>query len=44
VKLPKGVRQRKAIRTVCADLQKKNLGAFSPDRDAGESHLYLLLA
>jgi hypothetical protein len=25
-------------------LQKKNLCAFSPDRDAGESHLYLLLA
>ena len=44
VKLPKGVKQRKAIRTVCADLQKKNLCAFSPDRDAGESHLYLLLA
>jgi hypothetical protein len=44
VKLPKGAKQRKAIRAVCAALQKKNIGAFSPDRDAGESHLYLLLA
>jgi hypothetical protein len=44
VKLPKGAKQRKEIRAICADLQKQNLGAFSPDRDAGESHLYLLLA
>jgi hypothetical protein len=43
VKLPKASQQRKAIRAKCADLQKKNLGAFSPDKDAGESHLYLLL-
>jgi hypothetical protein len=43
VKLPTGAKQRKAIRAVCADLQKKKLGAISPDQDTGESHLYLLL-
>jgi len=44
VKLPQAAKQRKVIRTVCANLQKKNLGSFAPDNDTGESHLYLLLA
>ena len=44
VKLPQVAKQRKVIRTVCANLQKKNLGSFAPDKDTGESHLYLLLA
>jgi hypothetical protein len=44
VKLPQAAKQRKVIRTVCANLQKKNLGSFAPDKDTGESHLYLLLA
>jgi hypothetical protein len=44
VKLPKIAAKRKAIRKVCAQLSKRKLGAFQPDKDIGESHLYLLLA
>jgi hypothetical protein len=44
VKLPKVAAKRKAIRKVCAQLSKHKLGAFQPDKDIGESHLYLLLA
>jgi hypothetical protein len=31
---------RKAIRQVCARLQRRNLGAMQPGEDFGESHLY----
>lgn len=44
VKLPGIAAERKAIRKVCAQLSKRKLGAFQPDKDIGESHLYLLLA
>jgi hypothetical protein len=44
VRLPKIAAKRKAIRKVCAQLSKRKLGAFQPDKDIGESHLYLLLA
>jgi hypothetical protein len=44
VKLPGIAAKRKAIRKVCAVLPKHNLGAFQPDKDIGESHLYLSLA
>jgi hypothetical protein len=41
VKLPRIAAKRKAIRKVCAALSKRNLGAFQPDKDIGESHLFL---
>ena len=44
VKLPGIAAKRKIIRKVCGQLSKRKLGAFQPDRDIGESHLYLLLA
>jgi len=44
VRLPKIAAKRRAIRKVCAQLSKRKLGAFQPDKDIGESHLYLLLA
>ena len=44
VKLPNIAAKRKAIRKVCSQLSKRKLGAFQPDKDIGESHLYLLLA
>ena len=44
VKLPGIAAKRKVIRKVCAQLSKRKLGAFQPDKDIGESHLYLLLA
>jgi hypothetical protein len=44
VKLPKIAAKRKAIRKVCSQLQKHKLGAFQPDKDIGETHLYLSLS
>jgi hypothetical protein len=44
VKLPGIAAKRKAVRKVCAQLSRRKLGAFQPDKDIGESHLYLLLA
>jgi hypothetical protein len=41
VKLPKDAKRRKAIRSICAQLQKRKLGAFEPEKDIGETHLYL---
>lgn len=43
-RLPKTAAKRKAIRKVCGQLSKRKLGAFLPDKDFGESHLYLSLA
>ena len=40
VRLPKGAK-RKAIRRVCAQLDRRDLGAVQPDIDIGETHLYL---
>lgn len=41
VQLPKEAGKRKTIRAICAQLQKDDLGAFLPDKDLGESHLYI---
>jgi MORN repeat variant len=43
VRLPKGAPRRKAIRAVCALLNKRKLGAVEPDKDVGETHLFLSL-
>ena len=44
VRLPRAIPKRKAIREVCAQLQKRKLGAIQPDADVGEKHLFLSLA
>jgi hypothetical protein len=44
VRLPKTPAKRKAIRKVCAQLQKRRIGAIQPDADFGETHLFLSLA
>lgn len=44
VRLPRAIPKRKAIREVCAQLQKRRLGAIQPDADMGETHLFLSLA
>ena len=44
VKLPGIAAKRKVVRKVCAQLSKRKLGAFQPDKDIGETHLYLSLA
>ncbi len=43
VKLPKSASERKAIRAICQQIRKNDHGAFQPDEDLGESHLYILL-
>lgn len=43
VRLPKDARRRKTIRAVCALLKKRKLGAVEPDKDVGETHLFLSL-
>jgi len=44
VRLPKRAAKRKSIRKVCVQLRKRKLGAVQPDKDMGESHLFLSLA
>jgi hypothetical protein len=44
VKLPKIAPKRKAIRKICSQLSRRKLGVFQPDKDIGETHLYLSLA
>lgn len=44
VRLPKDATKRKAIRKVCAQLRRRDLGAVQPDEDIGETYLYLYLA
>lgn len=43
VQLPKDAKKRKAIRQVCAQLRKGALGAFLPEKDEGERHVYIHL-
>lgn len=43
VRLPALAGKRKAIRRICAQLCKRRLGAFAPEKDVGESHLFLSL-
>jgi len=44
VQLPKNAARRMAVRQVCGQLRTRKLGAVQPDKDIGESHLYLSLA
>ncbi len=44
VKLSGIAAKRKAIRKVCSQLSKRKLGVVQPDKDIGETHLYLLLS
>ena len=44
VQLPKNAARRKAVRQVCGQLRTRRLGAVQPEKDIGESHLYLSLA
>ncbi|MCI0747344.1 MAG: hypothetical protein L0Y58_18215 [Verrucomicrobia subdivision 3 bacterium] len=44
VRLPGTPAKRKAVRKVCAQLEKRRLGAIQPDADFGETHLFLSLA
>jgi hypothetical protein len=43
VRLPKNPAKRKAVRRVCAQLRRRDLGAMQPDEDIGETYLYLYL-
>lgn len=43
VRLPKSTAKRKAVRRVCAQLRRRDLGAMQPDKDIGETYLYLYL-
>ena len=44
VGLPKAPSKRKALRKLCQDLCEQRKGAMLPDRDMGESHLFIRLA
>jgi hypothetical protein len=44
VQLPRSAANRKILRKVCAQLRTRRLGAMQPDKDIGESHLFLSLA
>ncbi|HUA68629.1 MAG TPA: hypothetical protein VMA13_08780 [Candidatus Saccharimonadales bacterium] len=44
VQLPKPAKTRKAIRKACDKLQSQNLGAVEPEKDIGETHLFLSMA
>jgi len=41
VRLPRSKAVRDRIRKVCATLRRRSLGVVQPDRDIGESHLYI---
>lgn len=43
VKLPKDRPTRAAIRKVCLQIKERKLGSMQPDKDIGETHLYLCL-
>lgn len=43
VRLPKSPAKRKAVRRVCAQLRRRDLGAMRPEKDIGEAYLYLYL-
>jgi hypothetical protein len=44
VQLPKTLKARQAIRKACETLRGRNLGAVEPDKDIGETHLFLSMA
>lgn len=43
VRLPRSKAVRDRIRKLCATLRRRSLGVVQPDRDIGETHLYLSL-
>ena len=43
VRLPKNTEKRKAVRRVCTQLRRRDLGAMQPDKDIDEIYLYLYL-
>jgi hypothetical protein len=43
VRLPNNPAKRKAVRRVCEQLRRRDLGATQPDEDIGETYLYLYL-
>jgi hypothetical protein len=43
VRLPKSKIARRRIRKVCSVLRRRSLGVVQPERDIGETHLYLLM-
>jgi MORN repeat variant len=44
VQLPKSPKARNAVRTACEKLRSRKLGAIEPDKDIGETHLFLSMA
>jgi hypothetical protein len=44
VQLPGTAKARESLRKVCQKLRSRNLGAVEPDRDIGETHLFLSMA
>jgi hypothetical protein len=44
VQLPEPAKRRKAVRKACDKLQSRNLGAVEPQKDIGETHLFLSMA
>jgi hypothetical protein len=44
VQLPKTLKARRAIRKACEKLRSRKLGAVEPDKDIGETHLFLSMA
>jgi len=43
VRMPRNPAKRKAVRRVCTQLRRRDLGAMKPDDDIGETYLYLYL-
>lgn len=44
VQLPRTVKVRKSVRKACGKLRSRNLGAVEPDKDIGETYLFLSMA
>jgi len=44
VRLPADVVRREAVRAACTQLRTRRLGAVEPDKDIGETHLYLSMS
>jgi hypothetical protein len=44
VQLPRLAKVRKAVRKACDQLRSRNLGAVEPEKDIGETHLFLSMA
>lgn len=44
LQLPRSAKERKAIRKACDKLRSQHLGAVEPEKDIGETHLFLSMA